>query len=325
MALITSHPLAVQSYQPHGLHTDSDYPWPEHNCYVDLFIELLHSLRCDPIACFYVALCADFQGDQWTFVKPDVWALWKLYGVRVFEVNVWHMVESHVIYQLRDHSVPLLEVDAFYLPDVAGISYQLDHTKTAIGIVGIDVAAQELWYFHNRGLHCASGADYRGLLGIDPRPQLVPYFESASVGAACVRSYADLRHDSLELLRESLTATSVRDPFGCFERHLADSLPAMAQGDLGFHRYSFATFRQLGAACSLGVQYLSWCGLPNMGRAIEGLALVSSLSQAFILRLARAATRGREVDWQEPLACMRTAWQTARDSLGDAIEQPACC
>ena len=43
--------------------------WAETNCYVDLWVELLHALGHDPIAALPFTLAIDFEGDQWTFFK----------------------------------------------------------------------------------------------------------------------------------------------------------------------------------------------------------------------------------------------------------------
>ena len=40
------------------------------NCYVDVWIELLHALGLEPMAMLAFTLAIDFEGDQWTFFKP---------------------------------------------------------------------------------------------------------------------------------------------------------------------------------------------------------------------------------------------------------------
>ena len=55
------------------------------------------------------------------------------------------------------------EVDSFYLPDTAGVSYRNEHAKTTIGIVSIDLERHVLRYFHGRGLHTLGGNDFAGL------------------------------------------------------------------------------------------------------------------------------------------------------------------
>ena len=61
--------LQPASYQRHALHAD-DRLWPEKNCYVDIWIEVLHALGLEPRAILPFTVAIDFEGDQWTFFKP---------------------------------------------------------------------------------------------------------------------------------------------------------------------------------------------------------------------------------------------------------------
>ena len=45
--------------------------WVEKNCYVDVWIELLHALGLEPLAMLAFTVAVDFEGDQWTFFKPS--------------------------------------------------------------------------------------------------------------------------------------------------------------------------------------------------------------------------------------------------------------
>ena len=67
----------------------ADRAWPESNCYVDLWIELLHAAGAEPLAALRFTLAVDVEGDQWTFFKFPLADLEALYGVSVFELNVW--------------------------------------------------------------------------------------------------------------------------------------------------------------------------------------------------------------------------------------------
>ncbi|MBV8086642.1 MAG: DUF1839 family protein [Chloroflexi bacterium] len=320
MALITTHAgLEPADYQPHRLHADSGYAWPEQNCYFDLWIELLHSLGCDPVPCFYPGLTTTYVSDQWQFIKPDPSALLALYGVRLYEINVWEPVATHVARHVADGNPVLLEVDAYDLPDVAGLSYQIKHSKTTIGIVGIDSAAEELWYLHNRGLYSLAGVDYRAALQLDQADRLPFFIEAASLKSLVRRDAGELRAISLRLLGSSLEQLGAYNPFPAFRAHLGVVLPRIAAGEIEVHGYAFASLRQLGAACSLGAEYLAWCGLPRVEQAVEELGHVSQLAQAFILRLARAAARGRVVDVDEPLGAMEVCWMRAMSDVRERL------
>ena len=58
----------ARDFVPHPLHAP-DRTWAETNCYIDLWIELLHGLGRDPVPAGACALSADHLGDQWEFLK----------------------------------------------------------------------------------------------------------------------------------------------------------------------------------------------------------------------------------------------------------------
>ena len=66
-----------------------------------------------------------FEGDQWTFCKPTATELLELYGLRVEELTLWRSLREHVAVQLGLGRLVLVEVDAFHLPDTAGVSYRV--------------------------------------------------------------------------------------------------------------------------------------------------------------------------------------------------------
>jgi len=57
-----------ETYRAHALHS-SERAWPETNCYVDLWIEVLASSGVAPEAMLGFTLTQDFEGDQFTFFK----------------------------------------------------------------------------------------------------------------------------------------------------------------------------------------------------------------------------------------------------------------
>ena len=75
------------SYAPHAVHAAADRVWVEKNCYVDVWIEVLHALGVEPLAAICATVRLDFEGDQWTFFKPDPGDLEQLYGVDVHEMH----------------------------------------------------------------------------------------------------------------------------------------------------------------------------------------------------------------------------------------------
>src|SRR4051812_26754223 len=86
------------AYVQHMLHGD-DRPWPETNCYVDLWIEVLHAMRFDPMAAMGFTLEMDFEGDQYTFFKVAQSDLRDLYGIEIQELNLWKPLSVHAVEQ----------------------------------------------------------------------------------------------------------------------------------------------------------------------------------------------------------------------------------
>ena len=80
--------LDAGNYQRHALHSESR-AWIEKNCYIDVWLEVLHAARLEPTAVLAFTVASDFDDDQWTFYKPPHVDISELYGVGVQELNVW--------------------------------------------------------------------------------------------------------------------------------------------------------------------------------------------------------------------------------------------
>ena len=174
-------PLRVRQFQSHELHRGYRV-WQETNCYVDLWIELLHSYGLDPCAALGFTVTQDFEGDQFTVCKFPLENLDQLYGLQVRELAIYDSLENHVHTQIQRGHIVLAEVDEFYLPNTQGKSYRREHKKTTIGMDYINTRAGRLGYFHNTGYFLLSGEDYGGLFGRQPNPGdqrelLSPYVE----------------------------------------------------------------------------------------------------------------------------------------------------
>src|SRR4029079_1878071 len=74
--------LDPATYVPHRLH-GADRLFAETNCYVDVWIELLHAHGLEPAAMLAFCAAIDWEGDQWTFFKPPHADLEALYGVEI--------------------------------------------------------------------------------------------------------------------------------------------------------------------------------------------------------------------------------------------------
>ena len=297
-------PLLVEGYSRHSFH-GNERVWAETNCYVDLWIEVLHSLGCDPVAALGFTAGIDFEGDQWTFFKYPLEDLRALYGLEVAEYMIWRNMEDHLAEQARLGRFLIIEIDSWFLPDTAGVSYQKQHTKTSIVINELHPADKVLRYFHGPGYFEASGDDYDGLLRVG-NPQrwsgdvLAPYVESIKFGHCVRRSDHELRGIARPLLAQHLarrtdTLGSVRsNAMHAFLSRFDADITAMSSGDLAhFHAYAFATLRQLGAAAELGGDHLRWLG--GLESAAAGFATVASAAKAMQFKFARLAA-GRTTD-----------------------------
>ncbi|HEV7554538.1 MAG TPA: DUF1839 family protein, partial [Kofleriaceae bacterium] len=120
------------------LHAE-DRAWVEKNCYVDIWIEVIHAIGCDPIAMLPFVTAIDFEGDQWTFYKPPHEQLRALYGLDVQELNCWRPLIEHAEEHLAAGKLISTEADAWWLPDTSGTDYRRQHTKSTIVLNDLDV------------------------------------------------------------------------------------------------------------------------------------------------------------------------------------------
>jgi len=144
------------SYSASALH-QPDRTFPETNCYVDIWIELLHALGVDPASAMAFACTVDFEGDQWTFFKPPAEDLERLYGIDVHEMQLYRPVVDHVVEQLNAGRTIIIEADAFYMPDRVATSYRNAHVKSSIAIEALDPERERLRYFHGPGFTNCQG------------------------------------------------------------------------------------------------------------------------------------------------------------------------
>jgi hypothetical protein len=320
--------LDPAAYARHRLHRD-DRAWPESNCSVDLWVELLHTAGTEPLAGLPFTLGVDIEGDQWTFFKFPVADLDALYGVDVFELNVWRPLVAHVAEQLALGRPAIVEVDGFHLPDTAGTSYRAAHVKTSIGIQAMDTDGRRLGYFHNAGYYELSGDDFVSVLRLEGHltaPEyLPPYVEVAKLGVRPARAGRALHEASLALLRAHLARRPAVNPFRRYAARFPADLEALAgQPLLGFHGYAFATLRQCGAAFELAGTYLRWLEtggegeLEPIARACDEIATTAKTLQFKTARAVNANLAHRAhppFDATAMLDTMATAWDETMVAL----------
>ncbi|MCP8896608.1 DUF1839 family protein [Shinella daejeonensis] len=286
--------LSPETYRPHALH-DAERMWPETNCYVDLWIEVLNAWGAAPEAMLGFTLTQDFEGDQFTFFKVPLEDLETLYGIRCTELAVYDRVEAHLLAQLARGRICLVEMDSYYMPDTRGVSYRQEHGKTTVAINRLDLDGRVLDYFHNGGFFRLEGEDFDGLFhrndGPDDLPFL-PYAEFAKLPSTRPDE-AHLRREAARLLAFHFKRRPQDNPVAAF----ASIFPAQVEDVAGrpfgfFHKYAFNTLRQLGANFELAATHFDWIAPDGrLGDAAEAAKKISETAKSVQFQLARAVTR----------------------------------
>lgn len=313
--------LSPAFYRPHSLH-DGGREWPETNCYVDLWIEVLHALGQVPEAGLGFTLEQDFEGDQFTFFKFPADDLALLYGIDVQELAIYDSLEAQVCEQMRRGRLPLVEVDAFYLPDTRGISYRAEHSKTTIAINRLDRRERSLNYFHNGGYFGLDGDDFDGILQrVDApgpfSPILFPYVEFVKFGTPPKNPASAI---VLVLLRKHLARAPKQNPLRAFAERIETQAEALLGNEPGdFHRYAFNTLRQLGANFELLGSHLDWLagqGEPGLEIVAGHCRTISTGAKSLQYQLARAVARRRTAGLAAGLDPLAAAYEDAISVLG---------
>ena len=308
-------PENPQPYVPHALH-GAGVAWPETNCYVDLWIEVLSALRLNPVAALGFTVALDWEGDQFSFFKMPSGDLDALYGIMIGELNVWWSLEEQVAVQVARGQLPIVDADAFFLPDTRGTSYRAQHTKTSVGVRVMDRPNKRIEYFHNAGYFLLEGEDYDGIFSKAAGSMgLAPYVELAKLDGLVRRDEATLGAIALKLLthhngRRRACDEKVGPAMARFTKALPEHVAWMRrQGGESFHAYAFAAIRQLGAASELLSTHLRW--LEETTRisfvtSYESFSAVANLSKTLQFKLARAAASTKAFDAEAATADITT-------------------
>lgn len=316
--------LDPASYQRHSLHAEG-CAWVEKNCYIDIWIEVLHAYGLDPMAVLPFTLTVDFEGDQWTFFKPPHRDLWDLYGVDVQEMTVWKPLIEHAQLHLAAGRLVSTEADAFYLPDTQGTDYRSQHTKTTIVIHEIDAERRRLGYFHNAAYYGLEGDDFDHLFRtkVGPDPTFMPLFaELIRVDRARALAPATLRAESARLLARHAGRRPEHNPVAKFAEQFPSDLATLQQQGLPrYHAYAFAVVRQLGAAFELASLYLSWLSAEDadLASAARSFTQISAAAKALILKGARAVNSKKPADFSALLGDAAREWDAGMRSVDSYI------
>ena len=310
--------IDAATYVASPLH-DERRVWVETNCYIDLWIELLHALGLECAPALACTLSVDFEGDQWQFFKFPLEDLRALYGIDVAEMNPWRGLEHHIDEQLSMGRLLTAEVDAFHLPDTAGVSYRTEHVKSSIVANMIDRDAKRLGYFHGAGYHELAGDDFDGLFGNgrDLSATLPPYVELVKLDGLRRRDACALLPIAGELVRTHLERRPASNPVRRFRARLERDVEWLRTEDLPtFHLYAFATLRQFGSAAELTGSLCHWLAAHGRLAADAGDAWceLASSAKAAQFKLARLVS-GRAIDVDAVLDTMERGWDAAMEFL----------
>ena len=292
--------MASSTWRPHRLHKP-DRTWAETNCYVDLWIGLLHSRGLTVEAMLGFTVAVDFEFDQWTFFKPRVGDLDALYGIGVEELTTWRALAEHAVVHTRPDRAPLIEVDSFYLPDTQGRDYRESHTKTTIAIVGIDPQRRRAHVLPQPGalfpeLGKTTAASSRSI-PVRGRIRCPPYCEIARFDRSMVLPESELRARAMTITRGHFDRRPSSNPFERAADQIEADLEAVAEGgESYFDRYAFATLRQCGAAfASWRAAHVEWlaAGRPSATKAGAAFTSIGDSASRLVLKMARVAHGGR--------------------------------
>jgi hypothetical protein len=302
------------TYEPHPVH-GSERTYPETNCYTDILIEMLHARGDEPLAVLGTTARLDFEGDQWTFFKPEPHDLEALFGVDIHEMQPYRPLPEQIAELIAADRTLIVELDAWYLPDTRSTSYRTEHVKTSVVAEAIDPGGERLRYFHNTSLHELDGENYRGVFRIGDgwsADVLPPYTEIVRFDAGPRLSGPALRDEARRLLRHHLDHVPTGNPFERFGRRLAADLPGLLEGDAAeYHAYAFATARMAGAGFELCASHVDWLLGDEGAEASAAMARIVDGTKILSFRLARR----RPFETEPVIRELADAWDEAFTAL----------
>jgi len=317
--------LSASTYARDVLHAES-CAWVEKNCYVDIWIEVVHALGLETRAMLPFVVAIDFEGDQWTFFKPPHDELRELYGIDVQELNVWRPLLEHAQEYLAAGKLISTEADAFWLPDTSGTDYRRQHTKSTIVLNDLDLPNRRLGYFHNAGYYQLEGEDFARTFRLDlpPDPTFMPLFaEVIRVDGLVRRPTQELVRMSVALWQRHLARRPRTNPVIRFQQRFEQDLALIQAKGLGYyHAWAFGTIRQLGAAFELAALNLKWLednGVRGLETAIAAFERISGANKTFILKGARVTNSKKAFDGAPMFTEIAQAWESGTAALSAAL------
>ncbi len=297
--------------------------WRETNCYTDVWIEILHALGHPPEAMLGPCLRVTVEADQWTFFKPSFDDLYALFGLDVVETNPWRGLLATCTAAVASGRIAIPEVDSWFLPDTAGVSYRIAHVKSSIAVLAIDESRRHLSYAHNAGRYELSGDDFDGLFGLGTyacdATHLPPYVDMCTPSNGFALSPSAIADTAFDLLCRGAQRISMTNPFVAWATRFDGELDDVRSGgDDAFHAYAFTTFRQFGPAFELAAAHLTWLAehasisLGEKSGLVDASAHfteIASTALVFQMRTARAVMSGKPLDPTVWTTSMADEWQ----------------
>ncbi|BCQ23528.1 DUF1839 family protein [Caballeronia sp. NK8] len=321
--VVSLDPLRMRArrHHAHALHR-GERIWREGVAPIDLWIELLHGNGLEPRAALAFTVAQDFEADQFTLGKLPFEDIEKLYGLQVQELAVFDSLEERALVQTRRGNTVLVEVDAFFLPDMRAGSYRREHAKTTIGIDVIDPDARRLGYFHHTGYHLLDGDDYDGILRPDAMHELFPHVEFVKRVRDSL-SGTSLAEVSADLLCAHLLRRPLHNPITRWRAAFPEHVEAMlSRGEPYARFYASNVMRQLGANFELLAHYLQWMREQGFDIPVQTNAAarkIASETMVMQCRLARALSRGRSEPCEASFDLIEDAYERVIPALADIV------
>ncbi len=302
--------MSPRGYTPSPLHAP-DRNWSEGNCYTDLWIAVLHSLGLEPRACLGPTLACGYNVDQWTFFKPSLGDLSRLYGVVAEEMTVYRSVLEHCEAHVAARQMPLVEVNAYFLPDTIQTDYKKNHSKTTIAVNALDVPGKKLEYFHNAGYFSLHGKDFDGVFrSAEDAGEgfLPPYCETVKFERITQRPVDELKYLARDMAALHWQNRPKKNPMVAFSKSIDETLIRLADLDeTHFHAWVFASLRQLGAGFELAAIHLRWLAGAEEADLLDAahyFGCVADTAKMLVMKTARMAMSGKVKSLTETLADM---------------------
>lgn len=310
--------LDPDAYLAHRLHS-RDRTYIETNCYTDIVIELLHARGDEPIAAMGSVVRIDFEGDQWTFLKPAPEDLERLYGIAIHEMQPYRPLPDQIAEQIGRGRTLIVELDSWYLPDTAATSYRTAHVKSSVVMEAIDREREQLNYFHAAGFYRLEGEDYRNVFRVGRAfsdDVLPPYTELVRFDVGERLRGEALRDASRQLLARHLAHRPSDNPFLRFGEQLELDIATLLAGDVQrYHDYAFATVRMAGSTFEVASTYVEWLFGEDAAAAARSFRDIVEGCKVLSLRLARR----RAFEPRETTTRLAEGWEQAMTQLDELV------